>query len=79
MEFVIYGLILLCKCLFILSCVVVLIGGGIIGFVGIKMYMMGGMGLFLILVVINFKIGVDGFVYGLIIVMAIVVVFGFVL
>ncbi len=70
-EPAIYGLTLPRKRPFILSCVAASIGGGIIGFAGTKMYMMGGMGLFSIPAAINSKTGVDGSVYGLIIAMAI--------
>lgn len=78
-EPAIYGLTLPRKRPFILSCVAASIGGGIIGFAGTKMYMMGGMGLFSIPAAINSKTGVDGSVYGLIIAMAIATVLGFAL
>ncbi len=78
-EPAIYGLTLPRKRPFILSCVAASIGGGIIGFAGTKMYMMGGMGLFSIPAAINSKTGVDGSVYGLIIAMAIAAVLGFAL
>lgn len=78
-EPAIYGVTLPRKKPFVLSCIAAGIGGGLIGFFGTKMYMMGGMGVFVILAAIGPKTGVDMSVYGLMIAMAVSFVLGFIL
>lgn len=78
-EPAIYGVTLPRKKPFVLSCIAAGIGGGLIGFFGTKMYMMGGMGVFVIPAAIGPKTGVDMSVYGLMIAMAVSVVLGFIL
>ena len=78
-EPAIYGVTLPRKKPFILSCTAAGIGGGLIGFFGTRMYMMGGMGIFSIPATIGPKSGVDMSVYGLMIAMAVSFVLGFVL
>ena len=75
-EPAIYGVTLPRKKPFILSCTAAGIGGGLIGFFGTRMYMMGG---FSIPATIGPKSGVDMSVYGLMIAMAVSFVLGFVL
>lgn len=78
-EPAIYGVTLPRKKPFILSCIAAGVGGGLIGFLGTKMYMMGGMGVFVIPAAIGPKTGVDMSVYGLMIAMAVSFVLGFIL
>lgn len=78
-EPAIYGVTLPRKKPFVLSCIAAGIGGGLIGFFGTKMYMMGGMGVFVIPAAIGPKTGVDMRVYGLMIAMAVSFVLGFIL
>ena len=78
-EPAIYGVTLPRKKPFVLSCIAAGIGGGLIGFFGTKMYMMGGMGVFVIPAAIGPKTGVDMIVYGLMIAMAVSFVLGFIL
>lgn len=78
-EPAIYGVTLPHKKPFVLSCIAAGIGGGLIGFFGTKMYMMGGMGVFVISAAIGPKTGVDMSVYGLMIAMAVSFVLGFIL
>ena len=78
-EPAIYGVTLPRKKPFVLSCIAAGIGGGLIGFFGTKMYMMGGMGVFVIPAAIGPKTGVDMNVYGLMIAMAVSFVLGFIL
>lgn len=78
-EPAIYGVTLPRKKPFVLSCIAAGIGGGLIGFFGTKMYMMGGMGVFVIPTAIGPKTGVDMSVYGLMIAMAVSFVLGFIL
>lgn len=78
-EPAIYGVTLPRKKPFILSCIAAGVGGGLIGFFGTKMYMMGGMGVFVIPAAIGPKTGVDMSVYGLMIAMAVSFVLGFIL
>ena len=78
-EPAIYGVTLPRKKPFVLSCIAAGIGGGLIGFFGTKMYMMGGMGVFVIPAAIGPKTGVDMSVYGLMIAMAVSFVLGFIL
>lgn len=78
-EPAIYGVTLPRKKPFVLSCIAANIGGGLIGFFGTKMYMMGGMGVFVIPAAIGPKTGVDMSVYGLMIAMAVSFVLGFIL
>lgn len=78
-EPAIYGVTLPRKKPFVLSCIAAGIGGGLIGFFGTKMYMMGGMGVFVIPAAIGAKTGVDMSVYGLMIAMAVSFVLGFIL
>lgn len=75
-EPAIYGVTLPRKKPFILSCTAAGVGGGLIGFFGTRMYMMGG---FSIPAIIGPKGGVDMSVYGLMIAMAVSFVLGFVL
>lgn len=75
-EPAIYGVTLPRKKPFILSCIA---AGGLIGFFGTRMYMMGGMGIFSIPATIGPKSGVDMSVYGLMIAMAVSFVLGFIL
>ncbi|WEV51023.1 beta-glucoside-specific PTS transporter subunit IIABC [Lactobacillus sp. ESL0731] len=77
-EPAIYGVTLPRKKPFIISCIAAAIGGGIIGGVGAKCFIMAGMGVFSIPDAIG-KNGVDGTVYGLMMAMAIATVLGFVL
>ena len=78
-EPAIYGVTLPRKKPFVLSCIAAGIGGGLIGFFGTKMYMMGGMGVFVIPAAIGPKTGVDMSVYGLMIAMAVSFLLGFIL
>ena len=78
-EPAIYGVTLPRKKPFVLSCIAAGIGGSLIGFFGTKMYMMGGMGVFVIPAAIGPKTGVDMSVYGLMIAMAVSFVLGFIL
>lgn len=78
-EPAIYGVTLPRKKPFILSCIAAGVGGGLIGFFGTKMCMMGGMGVFVIPAAIGPKTGVDMSVYGLMIAMAVSFVLGFIL
>lgn len=78
-EPAIYGVTLPRKKPFVLSCIAAGIGSGLIGFFGTKMYMMGGMGVFVIPAAIGPKTGVDMSVYGLMIAMAVSFVLGFIL
>lgn len=78
-EPAIYGVTLPRKKPFVLSCIAAGIGGGLIGFFGTKMYMMGGMGVFVIPAAIGPKTSVDMSVYGLMIAMAVSFVLGFIL
>lgn len=78
-EPAIYGVTLPRKKPFVLSCIAAGIGGGLIGFFGTKMYMMGGMGVFVIPGAIGPKTGVDMSVYGLMIAMAVSFALGFIL
>lgn len=78
-EPAIYGVTLPRKKPFVLSCIAAGIGGGLIEFFGTKMYMMGGMGVFVIPAAIGPKTGVDMSVYGLMIAMAVSFVLGFIL
>lgn len=78
-EPAIYGVTLPRKKPFILSCIAAGVGGGLIGFFGTRMYMMGSMGIFSIPATIGPKSGVDMSVYGLMIAMAVSFVLGFVL
>ena len=78
-EPAIYGVTLPRKKPFVLSCIAAGIGGGLIGFFGTKMYMMGGMGVFVIPAAIGPETGVDMSVYGLMIAMAVSFVLGFIL
>lgn len=75
-EPAIYGVTLPRKKPFILSCTAAGVGGGLIGFFGTRMYMMGG---FSIPATIGPKGGVDMSVYGLMIAMAVSFFLGFVL
>ena len=75
-EPAIYGVTLPRKKPFILSCTAAGVGGGLIGFFGTRMYMMGG---FSIPATIGPKSGVDMSVYGLMIAMAVSFFLGFVL
>lgn len=78
-EPAIYGVTLPRKKPFILSCIAADVGGGLIGFFGTRMYMMGSMGSCSIPATIGPKIRVDMSVYSLMIAMAVYPILGFVL
>lgn len=77
-EPAIYGITLPRKKPFILSCVASAIGGGIIGLMGTKGYIMGGLGIFAIPSYISPQ-GLDTGFYGAIIAIAVSFVLGFLL
>ncbi|KRL91460.1 beta-glucoside-specific PTS transporter subunit IIABC [Lactobacillus kalixensis] len=75
-EPAIYGVTLPRKKPFVLSCIGAAIGGGLIGFFGTRMYMMGGMGIFAIPATVGPKTGMNMSVYGVMIAMAVSFVVG---
>lgn len=77
-EPAIYGVTLPRKKPFILSCIGAAIGGGIVGFMGSKLYIMGGMGIFTIPSYMG-KNGIDGGFYGAVISIVVSFVLGFLL
>ncbi|MDI3530084.1 MAG: beta-glucoside system component [Thermoanaerobacter sp.] len=77
-EPAIYGVTLPRKKPFILSCIAAAVGGGIMGFMGTKMYMLGGLGIFGIPSFISPK-GIDTGFYGVIISIVVGFVLGFIL
>ncbi len=78
-EPAIYGVTLPSKKPFILSCIASSIGGGILGFMGTKLYMLGGLGIFGIPSYINKQVGIDNGFIGAIIAIIVALVFGFLL
>lgn len=78
-EPAIYGVTLPSKKPFILSCIASSIGGGILGFMGTKLYMLGGLGIFGIPSYINKQVGIDNGFIGAIIAIIVAFVFGFLL
>jgi PTS system beta-glucosides-specific IIC component len=77
-EPAIYGVTLPRKKPFILSCIAAAVGGGIMGFMGTKMYMLGGLGIFGIPSYIGSH-GIDRGFYGAIIGIIVAFVLGFIL
>ncbi|WKV08239.1 beta-glucoside-specific PTS transporter subunit IIABC [Thermoanaerobacterium sp. CMT5567-10] len=77
-EPAIYGVTLPRKKPFILSCIAAAVGGGIMGFMGTKMYMLGGLGIFGIPSYIG-PHGIDRGFYGAIIGIIVAFVLGFIL
>lgn len=75
-EPAIYGVTLPRKRPFVISCIVAAIGGGITGFMGTKMWIMGGLGIFAIPSYISPK-GMDKGFYGAIISIIVSFVLGF--
>lgn len=75
-EPAIYGVTLPRKKPFVLSCIGAAIGGGLIGFFGTRMYMIGGMGIFAIPATVGPKTGMNMSVYGVMIAMAVSFVVG---
>lgn len=78
-EPAIYGVTLPKKKPFILSCIAAAVGGGILGAMGSKVYMVGGFGIFNIPSFINKEIGIDRGLYGALIAMVVAFILGFVL
>ncbi|EUJ37634.1 PTS system beta-glucoside-specific transporter subunits IIABC [Brochothrix campestris FSL F6-1037] len=78
-EPAIYGITLPRKKPFIASCIAAAIGGAILGFMGTKSYITGGLGIFGIPSMINPKTGIDSTFYGIFIAIALAFVIGFVL
>ncbi|MFX3617696.1 MAG: beta-glucoside-specific PTS transporter subunit IIABC [Sporolactobacillus sp.] len=77
-EPAIYGLSLPRKRPFILSCIAAAIGGGLLGFFGSKLYMVGGLGIFGIPSMLNPKTGLDMSFFGMLIAISLSTVLGFV-
>ena len=75
----IYGVTLPKKKPFVISCIAASIGGGIIGFMGVKSYMMGGLGLFGLPCYIDAKTNSAYSMYWVIIAMAVSMVLAFVM
>lgn len=78
-EPAIYGVTLPSKKPFILSCIASSIGGGILGVMGTKLYMLGGLGIFGIPSYINKQTGIDKGFYGVLIAILISFILGFLL
>lgn len=78
-EPAIYGITLPRKKPFILSCIAAGVGGGIMGFMGSKSYMIGGIGIFGIPNFINPKTGIDKGFYGFLIAIVVAFILGFLL
>ena len=78
-EPAIYGVTLPSKKPFILSCIASSVGGGVLGFMGTKLYMLGGLGIFGIPSYINKQTGIDKGFYGVLIAIAISFILGFLL
>lgn len=78
-EPAIYGVTLPSKKPFILSCIAASIGGGILGFMGTKLYMLGGIGIFGIPSFINKQVGIDNGFIGAIIAIIVAFILGFLL
>lgn len=77
-EPAIYGITLPRKKPFIASCIAAAVGGGILGFMGTKSYIVGGLGIFGIPSMINPKTGIDSTFYGIFIAIGLAFVIGFV-
>lgn len=78
-EPAIYGVTLPRKKPFILSCIASGVGGAIIGVMGTKQYIIGGLGIFGIPSFIDTSVGIDRAFYGALIAMVVAFVFGFLL
>lgn len=78
-EPAIYGITLPLKKPFIISCIAAAVGGGIIGATGVKLYMIGGLGIFGIPSHINPEGGSAITIWGLIISIIVAFVLGFIL
>lgn len=78
-EPAIYGVTLPRKKPFILSCIASGVGGAIIGVMGTKQYIIGGLGIFGIPSFIDTSVGIDRAFYGALIAMVIAFVLGFLL
>lgn len=78
-EPAIYGVTLPRKKPFILSCIASGVGGAIIGVMGTKQYIIGGLGIFGIPSFIDTSVGIDRAFYGALIEMVIAFVLGFLL
>lgn len=78
-EPAIYGLSLPRKRPFILSCIAAAVGGGLLGFLGTKTYIYGGLGIFAFPSYINSKTGIDMAFYGSIIAAFVATILGFAL
>jgi beta-glucoside PTS system EIICBA component len=78
-EPAIYGVTLPLKKPFIISCIAAAVGGGIIGATGVKLYMIGGLGIFGIPSHINPEGGAAMTIWGLIISIVVAFVLGFIL
>ncbi len=78
-EPAIYGITLPLKKPFIISCIAAAVGGGIIGATGVKLYMIGGLGIFGIPSHINPEGGAAIAIWGLIISIVVAFALGFIL
>ncbi|MDZ4993715.1 PTS beta-glucoside transporter subunit IIABC [Clostridium perfringens] len=78
-EPAIYGVTLPRKKPFILSCIASGVGGAIIGVMGTKQYIIGGLGIFGVPSFIDTSVGIDRAFYGALIAMVVAFVFGFLL
>lgn len=78
-EPAIYGVTLPRKKPFILSCIASGVGGAIIGVMGTKQYIIGGLGIFGIPSFIDTSVGIDRAFYGALIAMVVAFVLGFLL
>ncbi|MGS2780347.1 beta-glucoside-specific PTS transporter subunit IIABC [Robertmurraya sp. GLU-23] len=78
-EPAIYGITLPLKKPFIFSCIAAAVGGGIIGVTGVKLYMIGGLGIFGIPSHINPEGGAAITIWGLILSIVVAFVLGFIL
>lgn len=78
-EPAIYGVTLPRKKPFILSCIAAGVGGAIIGVIGTKQYIIGGLGIFAIPSFIDTSAGIDRAFYGALIAMLVAFVLGFLL
>lgn len=78
-EPAIYGITLPLKKPFIISCIAAAVGGGIIGATGVKLYMIGGLGIFGIPSHINPEGGSTITIWGLIISIVVAFALGFIL
>lgn len=78
-EPAIYGVTLPRKKPFILSCIASGVGGAIIGVMGTKQYIIGGLGIFGIPSFIDTSVGIDRAFYGVLIAMVVAFVLGFLL